>query len=172
VSFTGTANSTGTDGGSGVPNGPLVFKVVAAGTKNYQSCAGGSNTIALVGGSATCSLSSGLPASVYYIVTATLADPNYSGASATIYLNASLWSTSIAVSVPKRVVAGQTFDVTATVTPATGYAGTSVPGGYVNMTVCGSNSNGNDGCQGGAAAVVDATAARRGRAPCPSSSRG
>ena len=158
VSFTGTANSTGTDGGTGVPNGPLVFKVVAAGTKNYQSCAGGSNTIALVGGSATCSLSSGLPASVYYIVTATLADPNYSGASATIYLNASLWSTSIAVSVPKRVVAGQTFDVTATVTPATGYAGTSVPGGYVNMTVCGSNSNGNDGCQGGAAAVVDGTA--------------
>ena len=159
VSFTATAASTGTDGGSGVPNGPLVFTVVAAGTKNYQSCAGGSNTIALVGGSATCSLSSGLPASVYYIVTATLADPNYSGASATLYLNASLWSTSIGISVPKTVVAGQTFDVTAAVTPATGYTGTAVPGGYVNITVCGSNSNGDDGCQGGAAAVTNGTAA-------------
>ena len=158
VSFTATANSTGTDGGTGVPNGPVVFSIVAAGTKNYQSCSGGSNTIALVGGSATCSLANGLPASVYYIVKATLADPNYSGASATLYLNASLWSTTISVSVPKRVVAGQTFAVTATVTPATGYSGTATVGGYANITVCGSNSNGSDGCQGGAAEVVNGTA--------------
>jgi hypothetical protein len=157
-SFTGTASATGLDGGTGVPTGPLVFSIVAAGTKTGQACTGGTNTIALVGGSATCSLASGLPASVYYIVTATLADPNYSGAKATLYLNAALWTTSISVSVPKKVVAGQTFDVTATVTPATGYAGTATPGGYANITICGGNSNGNDGCQGGAAAVVNGTA--------------
>jgi hypothetical protein len=157
-SFTGLVNSTGTDGGTGVPNGPLVFSIVAAGTKTTQSCTGGSNSIALVGGSATCSLAAGLPAHVYYIVTAKLADPNYSGASATLYLNASLWSTSIALSVPKTVVAGETFNVTAAVTPAAGYAGTSPVGGYVNITVCGGNSNGGDGCQGGAAAVVNGIA--------------
>ena len=43
-------------------------------------------------------------------------------------------------------------------TPAPGYAGTASVGGYVNITVCGSNSNGYDGCQGGAAAVVNGTA--------------
>ena len=39
------------------------------------------------------------------------------------------------------------------VAPVGGYTGSNTPGGYVNITVCGSNSNGNDGCQGGAAPV-------------------
>ena len=157
VSFQGSASSTNVDGGSGVPSGPLVFKIVSAGTKVSQTCAGG-NSLPLVGGTATCSLAAGLPASLYYIVTAHLADPNYSAASATLYLNASLWSTRTSLSVPSHVAAGQTFDVTATVTPAAGYAGSASMGGYVNITVCGSSSNGPNGCQGGAAAVVDGTA--------------
>ena len=158
LSFTGVTTSTGTDGGTGVPAGPLVFTIVPAGSKVSQTCAGGSNTLALSGGSATCSMAAGLPASLYYVVTARLADPNYSGASATLYLNASLWSTTTKLSLPKKVVAGQTFAVVATVTPEAGYAGAAPVGGYVNITVCGGNSNGSDGCQGGAAAVVNGTA--------------
>jgi hypothetical protein len=158
ISFTGVTNSTGADGGTGVPAGPLVFSVVAAGSKVSQSCVGGTNSLTLTDGAATCSMPAGLSASIYYVVTAKLADPNYTGASATLYLNAALWSTSTKLTLPKKVVAGETFQVTATVTPAPGYAGSAPVGGYVNFTVCGGNSNGSDGCQGGASAVVNGIA--------------
>ena len=43
----------------------------------------------------------------------------------------------------------KTFNVTAVVQPIAGYTGSNVPTGYVNILVCGGNSNGNDGCEGG-----------------------
>ena len=88
----------------------------------------------------------GLPATVYYTVTATLVDPNYQTASATLYENTSLLSTDTSVAVQKNLTAGETFAVTATVTPLS--SSSNPPTGGVDITVCGSNSNGNNGCQG------------------------
>jgi hypothetical protein len=155
VSFTGTVASTGTDGGTGVPTGNLVFTIVKAGTKTGLTCDGGSNTIALAGGQATCSVANGLAASVYFTVKVTLVSPGYSAPSATMYENSALAGTNTTIdpSTLHGLGAGQSFTVDATVTPV-GYGGSNSPTGYVNVLVCGNNSNGNNGCQGGVAPVV------------------
>ena len=155
VSFTGTAASTGTDGGTGVPTGNLVFSIVKAGSKTGVTCDGGTNTIPLVAGQATCILAAGLPASVYFTVTATLASPGYSASAATLYENTQLAGTSTTIDTNHGVGAGETFTINAHVATA-GYSGAAVPTGFVNVLVCGNNSNGSNGCQGGAA-PVDAT---------------
>ena len=86
-------------------------------------------------------------------MTATVTAAGYTTSSATIYENSSLVSTSVTTSVPRNIGTGQTFDVTAVVAPAAGYSGSNLPTGYVNILVCGSNSNGSNGCQGGASPV-------------------
>ena len=152
VAFTATAASTGADGGTGTPTGTMTFSVVRAGSKASLTCDGGTNTIALVGGQATCTLAGGLAASVYFTVTATLSSSGYAAPSATVYENSMLAGTSTTVSMPHALGAGQSFTVVATVTPI-GSTGSNVPTGFVNVLVCGGNSNGNNGCQGGAAPV-------------------
>ena len=150
VSFTGTVTANGPS--TGTPTGSLVFSVVPAGgkAKNPETCDGG-NTQPLSGVSgddtATCSFSAGLPATVYYSVTATLSDPNYTGASATLYETSGELGTDTSVSHPSGVTAGETFNVTATVT-AVGPPSSLPPTGNVDISVCGENSNGDDGCQG------------------------
>jgi hypothetical protein len=155
TSLTFTASVTATNG---TPVGPVDFTVVPAGkkVKDGLTCDGG-NSVALSGGQATCSFAAGLPATVYYTVTATLADPNYQTASATLYENTSLLSTDTSVTVQKDVTAGETFAVTATVTPLA--TSSNPPTGGVDITVCGANSNGDNGCQGAIETVApDGTA--------------
>lgn len=151
VSFTGTVTSNGPS--TGTPTGSLVFTVLPAGqTKGSHSltCDGG-NTVALSGvpgnDTATCSFAAGLPSSVYYTITATLAGPEYSGSSAALYETSGQLSTDTQVSRPGGITAGETFDVTATVTPVDPPSSLS-PTGYAEITVCGPNDNGNNGCQG------------------------
>jgi hypothetical protein len=124
-----------------------VFSIIPAGKKASQSlqCDGG-NTVALSADQASCTFGNGLPAVVYYTVTATLVDPNYQSASATLYENTSLLSTDTSVTVGKGLTAGETFPVTATVTPLS--SSSNPPTGGVDITVCGENSNGGNGCQG------------------------
>ncbi len=153
ISFTAVDTATGTDGGSGVPAGTAVFSISKPGSNVSLPCDGGSNSIALASGQATCSLAAGLSASIYFKVTATVTAAGYTTSSATIYENSSLVSTSVTTSVPRNIGTGQTFDVTAVVAPAAGYSGSNLPTGYVNILVCGSNSNGSNGCQGGASPV-------------------
>ncbi len=90
---------------------------------------------------------------MYYEVSATLASTGYQSGVATLYENSSLASTTITTSVPKNIGAGQTFNVTAVVSPIAGYTGSNVPTGYVDFNVCGSNSNGESSCQGTAEPV-------------------
>ena len=148
LTFTATVSAT-----NGTPTGNIVFTIVPAGQKANQTlhCDGG-NTVALSGGQATCTFGDGLPAIVYYTVTATLVDPNYQGASATLYENTSLLSTDTTVTVGKGITAGETFPVTATVTPLS--SSSNPPTGGVDITVCGSNSNGDNDCQGAIEAVA------------------
>ena len=153
VSFTATASATGTDGGSGTPAGSVVFSITGPGSNATLACDGGTNTFTLSGGQGTCSFAAGLTASIYFKVTATVTSAGFQTASASVYENSQLASTNLTTSVPKNIATGQTFDVTAVVTPTTGYTGSSLPTGYVNILVCGNNSNGNNGCQGGAALV-------------------
>jgi hypothetical protein len=153
ISFVATAAATGTDSGSGTPGGTFTFAILKPGSKTSYPCDGGTNVIPLVGGTATCTISDGLPAVVYYKVSATLASPGYQPGVASLFENASLGSSTVKTSVPKDLGAGQTFDVTAIVTPIAGYTGSSLPTGYVNITICGANSNGSNGCQGGAEPV-------------------
>jgi large repetitive protein len=152
LTFTATVTS-----GAGTPVGPVNFVIIPAGkkAKDGLTCDGG-NSVALSGGQATCTFANGLPATVYYTVTATLADPNYQTASATLYENTSLLATDTSVSVQKDVTAGETFAVTATVTPLT--SSSNPPTGGVDITVCGGNSNGGNGCQGAIEPVADGTA--------------
>ena len=152
VSFTGTATTKGTDGGTGTPTGSLAFSVIQAGSKTSLTCDGGSNTVALVAGQATCNFSGGLSASVYFTVTATLVSTGYAAASATLYENSALAGTNTTTDALHALGAGQSFTVTARVTTV-GYTGSNTPSGFVNVLVCGSNSNGYNGCQGGAAPV-------------------
>jgi hypothetical protein len=150
VSFTGTVTANAP--GSGTPTGSLVFTVLPAGQTNPKktlTCDGG-NTVALSGtpgnDTATCSFAAGLPADVYYTVTATLSDPNYAGSSGSLFEQTGQAATNTSVTHPSGVTAGVTFNVTATVTTVGG--GALVPTGYVEISVCGGNSNGNNGCQG------------------------
>ena len=105
LTFTATVSAT-----NGTPTGNIVFTIVPAGQKAKQTlqCDGG-NTVALSGGQATCTFGNGLPAIVYYTVTATLVDPNYQSAPATPYENTSLLSTDTTVTVGKGTTAGETF---------------------------------------------------------------
>jgi len=153
ISFTATAQAAGTDGGTGTPTGTITFAITKPGTSASLPCDGGTNVVALTGGAATCTMSAGLPAIIYYKVTATLSAAGYQSGVGSIFENSALVATNITTSVPKTIGTGETFDVTAVVTPATGYTGSNLPTGYVNILVCGNNSNGNDGCQGGAAPV-------------------
>ena len=153
MSFTATAAPSGTDGGSGVPSGTVTFSITRPGSNLTLPCDGGTNTFTLAAGQGTCTLSAGLWASIYFKVTATVSATGFTNAAATLFENSRLTSTSLTTSVPKNISTGQTFDVTAVVTPVTGYTGTNLPGGFVNILVCGSNSNGNNGCQGGAVPV-------------------
>ncbi len=149
VSFTGTVTTNSP--GTGTPTGSLVFSVVPAGkAKQSETCDGGdTQPLSGVPGSdtATCTFSAGLPATVYYTVTATLSDPNYAGTSATLYETSGELSTDTTMSHPNGLTAGQTFNVTAKVT-GLGPPSSLPPTGYVDISVCGENDNGNNGCQG------------------------
>ncbi len=154
IAFTGTVSANAP--GAGTPAGSLVFKILPAGSKTSLTCSGG-NTQPVVTGQATCSLPAGLPADVYYTVSAQFtSDPNYLTATATLYENEGLLSTSTTLSVaPKSLGAGESFTVTAQVNPLA--TSSNAPTGYVDITVCGANSVGPNGCQGGAAAVDPVT---------------
>jgi len=143
LTFTATASSA-----DSTPTGNVVFLILPAGktkAKDSLTCDGG-NTVALSGGQASCSFANGLSAIVYYTVTATLQSPNYQTSSATLYENTQELSTDTTVAVPNNLTTGETFPVTATVTPLS--SSTNPPTGNVDITVCGSDDNGNNGCQG------------------------
>ncbi len=148
VSFTATASSNSPS--TGTPDGSAVFSIVPAGSKTSITCDNG-NTVPLSGVSgsdtATCNFANGLPASVYYTVTATLSDPNYMGTSASLYETSGQLSTNTTLSHPSGISAGETFNVTATVT-AVGPPSSLAPTGDIEITVCGENDNGGNGCQG------------------------
>lgn len=149
VSFTATAAPAGTDGGAGTPNGNIVFTVMPAGQTAPSKaipCDDG-NSVPLAGGQATCSFANGLSADVYYTVTASLVDPNYSASVATLYEETGMTGTSVSVSVPKGNTAGESIPVTAAVVSTGG--GNEPITGTVEFTVCGANDNGSNGCQGG-----------------------
>jgi hypothetical protein len=132
VTFTATAAAK--PPGAGIPAGPVVFSIVEAGQTKSLTCQGG-NTKALSGGQATCSFPHGLPATVYYTVTATLGDPNYRPASATMYLNTTQLATTTSIApVPGGYTAGWTFPIVVTVVPS-GSSGI-VPTGPVAISVC------------------------------------
>jgi hypothetical protein len=133
-----------------VPSGPVVFSILPAGSTTSLLCDGG-NTVTLTGGQGTCTLSNGVPAVVYYTVTATLEDPNYFPVSTSLYLNSALGSTNTTVYVQPTPGAGASFDVVATVTPVE--TSLIAPGGRVAISVC---SNTTHVCQG-TPIVVDST---------------
>jgi hypothetical protein len=160
LTFTATASSA-----NGTPAGSVEFSIIPAGEKSKAkdslTCDGGDNLVALTPtvsdtSAANCTFADGLPADVYYTVTATLVDPNYQAAAATLYENTSLLSTDTTVSAPKNITAGETFTVTATVTPLE--TSSNAPTGSVDISVCGANSNGDNGCQGAVEPVADGTA--------------
>lgn len=154
ISFVAHAAASGLDGGAGTPTGTMTFTIARPGSNASLSCDGGSNAIALnPSGTATCTVTAGLPAIVYYKVTAVLSSPGFVSSTGTLFENSALTGTNTVVSAPRNLGAGQSFDVTAVVTPTPGYTGSNVPAGFVNILVCGSNSNGGNGCQGGAAPV-------------------
>jgi hypothetical protein len=116
------------------PAGPVVFSIIPAGTTTSLQCQGG-NSIMLSGGQGTCTLPSGVPAVVYYTVTATLADPNFKAASSQLFLNSALGSTNTTLTtVPVDPGAGTTFVVVATVTQV--QPSLIAPTGRVSMSVC------------------------------------
>ena len=135
VTFTATAAAK--PPGAGIPAGPVVFSVVEAGKTKSLTCQGG-NTMALSGGQATCSFPHGLPATVYSTVTATLQDPSYRPASATMYLNTTQLATTTTIADPKTQAcgwtAGWTCPIVATVTP--NGSSSIAPTGPVDVTVC------------------------------------
>jgi len=152
ISFVATTSVTSP--GSGVPAGTMTFSILRPGTNATLACDGGTNAIALDNtGAATCTIAAGLPAVVYYKVTATLSAAGYQTSAATLFENSALTGTKTTVSAPRNLGAGQSFNVTAVVSPSAGYTGANAPTGFVNVVVCGSNSNGGNGCQGGAAPV-------------------
>ncbi len=153
VSFTATVATNGTDGGTGTPSGNLTFSITPPGSSSSVKCDGGVNTFALVAGQATCTIAAGLPSSIYFKITATLSSTQYAASSTTIFENSMMASTTTTTSITKNIKAGQTFTVTAVVAPTAGYVGTSTLSGFVNFLVCGANSNGFNGCQGGASSV-------------------
>ncbi len=129
------------------PTGPVVITILPAGSNTSLACQEG-NSLTLTAGQATCTLPNGVPAVVYYTVTASLEDPNYVPVSASLYLNSALGSTNTVLGVPSQLGAGATIPVTATVTAV----GTSLiaPTGKVAFSVCSDTTH---ACQGTAAAV-------------------
>jgi len=116
------------------PAGPVVMSIIPAGTTTSLQCQGG-NSIMLSGGQGACTLPNGIPAVVYYTVTATLADPNFKTASSQLFLNSALGSTNTTLtSVPVNAGAGTSFSVVATVTQV--QPSVIVPTGRVSMSVC------------------------------------
>jgi hypothetical protein len=116
LSFVATVTASGTDGGSGTPAGTITFAIVRPGSNLSFPCDGGTNTMPLDNtGKATCDIAAGLPAIVYYKVSATLSSPGYAPSAGTLFENSALSSTNTTASVPKNVGTGQTFDVTAVV---------------------------------------------------------
>jgi hypothetical protein len=124
------------------PAGPVVFSIVPAGSVTSLSCQGG-NSQMIAAGQATCTLPNGVPAVVYYTLTATLEDPNYAQTSASLYLNSSLSSTNTTIAANGTVGAGAVIPIIATVTDI----GSSLipPTGRVSVSVC---SNTTRVCQG------------------------
>ena len=129
------------------PVGPVTISILPAGSSTSLVCQEG-NSLTLTAGQATCTLPNGVPAVVYYTVTATLADPNYLPVSALLYLNAALGSTNATIGVPSTLEAGATIPVVVNVTAV----GTSLiaPTGKVAISVC---SNTTHACDGATAAV-------------------
>ena len=134
VPLTLTATAASVLPSTGVPTGPVVFSIIPAGQTKSLTCQSG-NTVALVAGVGTCYLPTGIPASVFYVATATLTDANYTAPPATLDLNVDLVSTTTSVVAPTGVTAGVTFPVVATVT-GMGVRSPYPPTGFVAMTVC------------------------------------
>ena len=134
VPLTLTATATSVLPATGVPTGPVVFSIIPAGQTTSLTCQSG-NTVTLVAGVGTCDLPTGIPASVFYVATATLTDKNYKAPPATLDLNVDLVSTTTSVVAPAGVTAGVSFPVVATVTGA-GVGSPYLPTGFVAMTVC------------------------------------
>ncbi len=118
----------------GYPAGPVVFSILPAGSATSLTCESG-NSVTPTAGVATCQLPAGVPADVYYTVTATLEDPNFVQVASTLYLSASLVSTNTTLSVPTAATAGETVFVYAHVTEV-GSASPTPPSGLVSISVC------------------------------------
>ena len=93
LSFVATAAASGSDGGAGTPTGTITFAIMRPGSNSSLPCDGGTNAVVLNGaGQATCTIAAGVPAIVYYKVTATLASATYGSSVATLFENSALWS--------------------------------------------------------------------------------
>ena len=76
-SITFTATATTTAPGTGVPAGTFTFAITKPGSNVSFACDGGTNIVPLSGGTASCTISAGLPAIIYYKVSATLTATGY-----------------------------------------------------------------------------------------------
>ena len=131
VTFTATV----TPSGSGTPTGDVVFTVTGAGA--YTATCDGGDTQPLSGLTATCNFAAGLSAKpLYYTVTATLKDPNFTTPVAGSYVQQMVKAnTSTTVTgVPSTLIAGETLNFKITIqtqAPATG-----APKGQIEWAVC------------------------------------
>ncbi len=130
-----TATTTALAPTVGYPAGPVVFSILPAGSDTSLLCEGNDNSITPTAGVATCQLPAGVPAAVYYTVTATLEDPNFVRVTSTLYLSASLISTNTTLSVPTDATAGETVFVYAHVVGVNTTSPTP-PSGLVSISVC------------------------------------
>jgi hypothetical protein len=132
-----TAVLTPNPPGGGTFTGTVTFKIVVADGGTAPHCDGGNTNVPISGNQATCAFAGGLLSSgVNYTVSATLDDDNFVAVAAgsfTEAVNQAATNITFAVS-PSSVHAGQTFSITATVTPVAPGVGT--PTGLVDFSIC------------------------------------
>lgn len=133
VSFTATVTTSGAPA-----TGKIIYAVVGS-QGTVASCDGGNvQPVSTTAGvtTATCSFANGLPGKpLFYNVSATLVDPNFTAPTATLVqlINKSLTTTTIK-QVPGSVLAGQAFTFNTVVQDTTPGAGS--PTGSMEFAVC------------------------------------
>lgn len=133
VAFTATVTAS-----PGPATGNIIFSVVGA-NGQVATCDGGdTQPLSTTGGvtTATCAFANGLKARpLYYTVSATLSDPNYTAAVASLVQSVNSSQTNTTISgVPGSLIAGQPFSFTATVQDVTPGAGS--PHGQMEVGIC------------------------------------
>jgi len=137
VSFTATVTGVNPPG-TGMPadGSTMLFSVVGS-NGTTRTCDGGSNSVVLAGGSATCNFAAGLAAKpLSYTVSATLQDPNFKSpvAGSLVQQISKAGSTTTVSGLPGSLVASQSF--TFKVVVATTSPGTGVPSSQLEWAIC------------------------------------